>query len=410
MPYAMRSAGLPLGFILMFGVAIVTDYSLVLLIKGGHLSGTNTYQDLVRAAFGKPGYIWLSAIQFLYPFIAMISYNIIIGDTMTKVLMRIFRIGSEHVLANRYFVISLSTVLVTLPISAYRNISKLVKISVISIVMVAFIVTVIIIRLATLGPQIPPTSHAWEFANIHFTQAIGVMAFAFVCHHNSFLIYDSLEEPTVKRWSIVAHYSVFISLLVTALFGACGYATFTGYTQGDILENYCSGDDLVNAARFIYGVTLMFTFPIECFVTREVLDNIICNLGYAEKPQTLTRHLVETLILVALTLGISMSTDCLGIVLELNGVLGAVPLVFILPAAAYLKLEEGKLYSLHKLPAILICIIGVFTMVMGSVMSVIFSKNCSHGSDMWYCHQNNTMHNIYVDGNYTDTYFSTALP
>ncbi|XP_070566666.1 putative sodium-coupled neutral amino acid transporter 11 isoform X3 [Ptychodera flava] len=396
MPYAMNLAGLPLGIILMILVSFVTDYSMVLLIKGGELSGTGNYQDLVRAAFGKPGYVWLSAIQFLYPFIAMISYNVIIGDTITKVLMRIFHLpeedlGTDHVLANRYFIISISTVLVTLPLSAYRNISKLVKVSIVSLFMVAFIVIVIIVRTATMGPHIPPTPGAWDFGHIHFAQAIGIMSFAFVCQHNSFLIYDSLEEPTIKNWSLVAHISVMVSFLVSALFGACGYATFKGYTQGDILENYCHDDDLANAARLIYGITIMFTFPIECFVTREVLDNIIVNWGYAEKPQTLTRHLVETLILVGLTLGISMATDCLGIVLELNGVLGAVPLVFILPSASYLKFEEGTLYSLRKLPALIICIIGVFSMIAGFIMSFIYSKSCSHGREMWYCQGNTSL-------------------
>ncbi|XP_077979086.1 putative sodium-coupled neutral amino acid transporter 11 [Glandiceps talaboti] len=412
MPYAMNQAGLPLGILLMIMVAGITDYSLVLLIKGSELSGTNNYQELVRAAFGKPGYIWLSAIQFLYPFIAMISYNIIIGDTITIVLMRIFHLpeaapesvamGTDHVLANRYFIISVSTVLVTLPLSAYRNITKLVKVSIVSLFMVAFIVLVIIIRTATMGPHIPPTEDAWDFGHIHFTQAIGVMSFAFVCHHNSFLIYDSLEDPTIKRWSLVAHWSVLISFGISALFGACGYATFTGYTQGDILENYCHEDDLANAARFIYGITIMFTYPIECFVTREVLDNIIVNWGYAEKPQTLTRHLVETLILVGLTLGISMATDCLGVVLELNGVLGAVPLVFILPAASYLRFEEGKLYSLRKLPALIICIIGVLSMVVGFIMSMIFSQSCSHGHEMWYCQVNKTLPYVHVNGNETE--------
>ena len=39
---------------------------------------------------------------------------------------------------------------------------------------------------------------------------------------------------------------------------------------GDLFENYCRNDDLVTFGRFCYGVTVILTYPIECFVTREV--------------------------------------------------------------------------------------------------------------------------------------------
>uniref|UniRef100_G1NEE3 Putative sodium-coupled neutral amino acid transporter 11 n=1 Tax=Meleagris gallopavo TaxID=9103 RepID=G1NEE3_MELGA len=94
LPYSMKEAGFPLGVLLLFGVAYITDYSIILLIKGGNLSSTNTYQELVRKTYGFLGYLVLSTLQFLYPFIAMISYNIITGDTLTKVFLRI---PGEHI-------------------------------------------------------------------------------------------------------------------------------------------------------------------------------------------------------------------------------------------------------------------------------------------------------------------------
>ena len=44
-------------------------------------------QGIMEASFGLPGYVILSIIQFVYPFIAMVSYNIICGDTLTKLLV-----------------------------------------------------------------------------------------------------------------------------------------------------------------------------------------------------------------------------------------------------------------------------------------------------------------------------------
>lgn len=59
---------------------------------------------------------------------------------------------------------------------------------------------------------------------------------AFICHHNSFLIYGSLEEPTLKNWSQVTHMSVALALIISVAFAASGYMTFTGYTEGKLLD------------------------------------------------------------------------------------------------------------------------------------------------------------------------------
>lgn len=68
-PYALHQAGFGTGLLLLILVALATDYSLVLLIRSGHLSGAFSYQGLMEAAFGRAGFILLSLLQFIYPFI-----------------------------------------------------------------------------------------------------------------------------------------------------------------------------------------------------------------------------------------------------------------------------------------------------------------------------------------------------
>ncbi|XP_072435590.1 putative sodium-coupled neutral amino acid transporter 11 isoform X2 [Chiloscyllium punctatum] len=346
LPYSMKQAGFPLGILLLFLVAYVTDYSIILLIKGGNLSGTTTYQSLVNKAFGITGYLILSFLQFVYPFIAMVSYNIISGDTLTKVLQRIPGVGPGSILAERHFVILLTTVLLTLPLSLYRNIANLGKVSFSSLVLTIVILVIVIVKTATFGPHIPTTENAWTFAQPNAIQAIGVMVFAFVCHHNSFLIYGSLEQPTINNWSRITHVSVLFALIISMTFAVCGYVTFTGYTQGDLFENYCRNDDWVTAGRFLYAITIILTFPIECFVTRE-------------------------------------------------GVVAATPLVFIIPTACYLKLSEESWYNWDSVQSCIILITGILVMIVGFVMAVMFPKECSHGKEMFYCMpSNSTIHNI----------------
>ncbi|CAL8368761.1 unnamed protein product, partial [Arctogadus glacialis] len=385
LPYAMNQAGLPLGLLLLVGVAVITDYSIILLIKGGNMSATSSYQALVRSAFGRPGFLLVSLLQFLYPFIAMVSYNMTVGDTLTKVFQRIPGVGPDHMLAERSVVISMATVLVTLPLSLPRHIGQLGKVSLLSMVLTLAILLVVAVRAATLGPLIPPTEDAWVFAKLNAIQAVGVLSFAFICHHNSFLLYRSLQRPTLGAWLRVTHVSVATAAAASAAFAVAGYTTFTGHTQGDIFENYCREDDLVTFGRFCFGLSIMTTFPLECFVTREVLSNV-----FYQRELTSMEHAAITLLLVGSSCTLSLLYDCLGRVMELNGVLSAIPLIFILPSACFLKLSPGRWFHSEKLLPSVLLLAGGGLVLSGLVVSGLVPHSCTHGDEPSYCNASST--------------------
>uniref|UniRef100_A0A8C9ZK25 Putative sodium-coupled neutral amino acid transporter 11 n=1 Tax=Sander lucioperca TaxID=283035 RepID=A0A8C9ZK25_SANLU len=363
----------------------IIDYSIILLIKGGNLSGTNSYQSLVQSTFGFPGFLILSGLQFLYPFIAMISYNITTGDTLTKVFQRIPGVGPDHILAERHFVVLLSTLAFTLPLSLYRNIEKLGKVSFLSMVLTFTILITVIIRAATFGPQINHFQCFYYVCKWNSDVLPLFVSLAFICHHNSFLIYGSLKQPTLANWTRVTHVSVGSALIISAAFAVAGYTTFTGYTQGDIFENYCRNDNLATFGRFCFGLSIITTFPLECFVTREVLSNVICS-----RDLTKAEHVAITFVIVSVCTSVSLAYDCLGVVLELNGVLNATPLIFIIPSACFLKLSPGRWFQGENFIPTILILIGLFVMITGLTMIGLYPQDCSHGVEMYYCAGANT--------------------
>lgn len=80
----------------------------------------------------------------------MVSYNVVVGDTVTKVIMRIFHLESTSIMAQRWLVIGLATIFVTVPLCLYRDIVRLAKISFLSLLFVCLILITIFIRLGTL--------------------------------------------------------------------------------------------------------------------------------------------------------------------------------------------------------------------------------------------------------------------
>lgn len=198
------------------------------------------------------------------------------------------------------------------------------------------------------------------------------------------MIYSSVENTSELKWQKLTHISIGISLGMSFIFSLAGYATFTGNVQGDLLENYCWNDDLINISRLLFCITILLTLPLETFVVREVIEN----LWFKEKqPSPTSRHFSLTFFIVITAYVASMSTDCLGIVLELNGVLAAIPLAYVLPAICFIRLDPSKFLSREKLPAIGIAIFGIGVSTIGLFLLILNgqSSQCSHGKSMPYC-------------------------
>jgi amino acid permease len=100
---------------------------------------------------------------------------------------------------------------------------------------------------------------------------IAFLFLAFVCHHNSFLIFGSLKQPSLNRFAIVTHWSMAIAFFTCFALALSGYLVFTDKTVGNILNNFPSDNNLINMARLAFGLNMFTTIPLEAFVCREVI-------------------------------------------------------------------------------------------------------------------------------------------
>lgn len=163
-----------------------------------------------------------------------------------------------------------------------------------------------------------------------------MISFAFVCHHNSLLIYGSLKEPSMDKFKIITHYSTLISAAAALSMSVAGYWSFEDKTLSNVLNNFPQTDTVVNIARFCFGLNMFTTLPLECFVCREVLETYFFRGEYERR-----RHIVLTTALVVSAMVVSLLTCDLGIVLEVTGGLSATALAFFFPSVCYLKLSHN---------------------------------------------------------------------
>ena len=187
---------------------------------------------------------------------------------------------------------------------------------------------------------------------------------AFVCHHNSLLIYGSLKTPTIDRFSTVTHYSTFASLIACLFMALAGFLTFGSKTKGNVLNNFPSqGHVVVQIARLCFGLNMLTTMPLECFVCREVMNNY----WFPEEPYQPNRHLIFSSALVVSAMSISLFTCDLGAVFELIGATSACALAYILPPLCYIKLSTR---SWRTIPAVACIVFGSAVLVISLFLAV----------------------------------------
>jgi sodium-coupled neutral amino acid transporter 11 len=112
-------------------------------------------------------------------------------------------------------------------------------------------------------------------------------------------------------------------------------------------------DDLTKARpRSCFGLNMLTTLPLECFVCREVMTEYY----FPHEPFQPNRHLIFTTSLILSAMGMALITCDLGIVFELVGATSACALAYILPPLCFVKLTKKTWRESWEVGAAYACI------------------------------------------------------
>ncbi|KDN46202.1 hypothetical protein RSAG8_04429, partial [Rhizoctonia solani AG-8 WAC10335] len=374
LPYAVSQAGFVTGIFLLVVLAGVTDWTIRLIVRNAKLSGRTSYIDIMGHCYGSSGRAAVSFFQFAFAFGGMCAFGIIIGDTIPHVIRSIFPTLSTiphdpcalnthaqelycHSVHHMHFVPTFA-----LPVYRFSCKSKYVCIG----------------RnghdcrngAIRRGPRLARSQRITGTVDQVFIypavspifQAIGVISFAFVCHHNSLLIYGSMHTPTMDRFDRVTHVAAGVSLIACLTMAIPAFLVFTDRTQGNVLNNFPQNDAIINIARFCFGANMVTTTPMELMVCREVIEEYF----FAHEPFDQTRHVLFTTSILFASMAVALVTCDLGVMLEITGGASATALAFVFPALCYIKLLPARepWNGRAKLPAIVCAAFGVLVLVL----------------------------------------------
>ena len=340
--FALNLSGGVLGMALLVLVGGATYFSVNLIVELGVHHGARSYEELCRVCFGRAGFVVVSLSMVCFAFGAMSAYLVIIADTAQVVAEQ-----EGGMALSRDAVLAIVACVAILPLCLFRDLSALSHASAVSVCAVVVIIGIVLARGPAAAASWPgePIHQDFGVAKSSLFAGLGIVSFAFVCQHSSFIVFNTLKEPSVGRWRVVNAASVFTAFLLSASFALGGYLHFFDRTMPNLLNNFACDDQVVNVARVLLAATMVLSFPMELFVARHSLFAVAH--GFSPEPRGPRRmsgawHFGLTLLLWGAGLAVGLLVTDLGIVLEITGASSGSMLGFILPPLLHLKTHSLK--------------------------------------------------------------------
>nr|XP_033813409.1 sodium-coupled neutral amino acid transporter 4 [Geotrypetes seraphini]XP_033813410.1 sodium-coupled neutral amino acid transporter 4 [Geotrypetes seraphini]XP_033813411.1 sodium-coupled neutral amino acid transporter 4 [Geotrypetes seraphini]XP_033813412.1 sodium-coupled neutral amino acid transporter 4 [Geotrypetes seraphini] len=427
--YVMANTGIILFVLLLLAVAILSLYSVHLLLKTSKEGGSLIYETLGERAFGWPGKIAAFTSITLQNIGAMSSYLFIVKYELPEVIRAFLKLeeNSGEWYLNGNCLIIIVSVAVILPLSLLKNLGYLGYTSGFSLSCMVFFVCVVIykktqipcplplldqhfanltnstvyvsplmIHNESLSPevnfmmdnaykqttglddaQVKDHSSSVEFESTsddkcqpkYFTfnsktaYAIPILVFAFVCHPEVLPIYSELKSRSRRKMQNVANMSIGAMLVMYLLSGLFGYLTFYGEVEDELLHTFTKVykfDTLLLSVRLAVLMAVTLTVPIVLFPIRSSITTLLL----PGRPFSWIRHFLIAAIILAfndiLVIFVPSIKDIFGFI----GASAATMLIFILPAAFYLRIvKKESLKSPQKIGALAFLVMGIIFMV-----------------------------------------------
>uniref|UniRef100_A0A671MKF9 Sodium-coupled neutral amino acid transporter 3-like n=1 Tax=Sinocyclocheilus anshuiensis TaxID=1608454 RepID=A0A671MKF9_9TELE len=350
--YAMANTGIILFVLLLTSMAILSAYSIHLLLKSAGVVGIRAYEQLGNRAFGRPGKILAACIITLNNIGAMSSYLFIVKIELPHIIQGLLPDNSDYWFVDGRYLIIIISVLVILPLALMKRLGYLGYTS-------GFSLSCMVFFLISVSPL-----------SIHLHTVRDVNSFAFVCHPEVLPIYTELKNPSKKRMQKVANISIltmFVMYLVTAIFG---YLTFYGNVKSELLEMYSKKDTLMLCVRLAVLIAVTLTVPVVLFPIRRA----VLQLLFPDKPFHWVRHISIAVCLLFLVNLLVIFVPNIRDIFGFIGATSAPSLIFILPGIFYICIvpeEQEPLKSRPKIQAIAFVTLGFIFMIMSITFIII---------------------------------------
>ncbi|CAJ1054239.1 sodium-coupled neutral amino acid transporter 4 [Xyrichtys novacula] len=432
--YAMANTGIILFTILLVGVAILSLYSVHLLLVTAREGGSLIYEKLGERAFGWPGKIAAFGSIIMQNIGAMSSYLFIVKYELPEVIrafLGLEKISGEWYMDGNYLVIFVSVGII-LPLSLLKSLGYLGYTSGFSLTCMVFFLSVVIYKKtqlpcplpfldhhssnlsmnasdmsglyhplnnsaqmdfsrAEITPAVPSNSDPHHSTSVHFephpddeemctpkyfvfnsqtAYTVPILAFAFVCHPEILPIYSELKDRSRKKMQNVSNLSILMMLVMYMLSALFGYLTFYDNVEAELLHTFTKVykfDTMLLLVRLAVLTAVTLTVPIVLFPIRSSINTLL----FHGREFSWTRHILIAATILAFNNMLVIFVPTIRDIFGFIGSSAATMLIFILPAAFYLRLVKTVPFrSPQKIGAAVFLVVGIVFMI-GSLSLIV---------------------------------------
>uniref|UniRef100_A0A8C9WHB2 Solute carrier family 38 member 5 n=1 Tax=Scleropages formosus TaxID=113540 RepID=A0A8C9WHB2_SCLFO len=353
--YAMSNTGIILFTVLLTCIAVLSSYSIHLLLKSAGVVGIRAYEQLGYRAFGHPGKVAAACIITIHNIGTMSSYLFIVKSELPLVIQAFLGLSSKSgqwYLQGDYLIIIVSIVFI-LPLARTDVILFSSSPLLSQVIYKKFnIPCPLETEIFTNHSDNSTTEDICEAKLFTINQeaayTIPILAFAFVCHPEVLPIYTELRERRMQNVANISIVAMFVMYFLTAVFG---YLTFYATVEAELLHTYIQVDPLdtvILCVRLAVLMAVTLTVPVVLFPIRRAVQQLLC----PEKPFHWARHIgiaVCFLFLVnLLVIYVPNIRDIFGLI----GATSAPSLIFILPGIFYLRIVPNDKEPMNSRPKI----------------------------------------------------------
>uniref|UniRef100_A0AAY5EBN6 Amino acid transporter transmembrane domain-containing protein n=1 Tax=Electrophorus electricus TaxID=8005 RepID=A0AAY5EBN6_ELEEL len=362
--FAMANTGIVL--LCMYVCMYVCVYILL------SLSGSLIYEKLGERAFGWPGKITAFGSIILQNIGAMSSYLFIVKYELPEVIRTFLGLeenSGEWYLNGNYLVVFVSVGII-LPLSLLKNLGYLGYTSGFSLSCMVFFVGVVSV------PLIVSHLSSKKVHNKKYNSSICQFSVCFVVNccvtwctpvTRVFVTHYSRSQKKMQNVSNLSILAMVIMYMLSALFG---YLTFYDNVEAELLHTFIKVykfDTMLLMVRLAVLTSVTLTVPIVLFPIRSSITTLL----FAGREFSWFRHILIAAAILAfnnlLVIFVPTIRDIFGFI----GSSAATLLIFILPAAFYLRLVKSiPLRSPQKISAAIFLVVGVIFM-FGSLSLII---------------------------------------
>eukprot|EP00931_Biecheleriopsis_adriatica_P010222 TRINITY_DN11130_c1_g1_i1.p1 TRINITY_DN11130_c1_g1~~TRINITY_DN11130_c1_g1_i1.p1 ORF type:complete len:672 (-),score=110.82 TRINITY_DN11130_c1_g1_i1:40-2055(-) len=300
LPYAMSQCGLVFGTICLFLAAVISGWTLDMLVDCARATGRDSFELVGHAAFGETSRKVTIALVFLICWLTMVAYFVLLTDLLVPLaelaMPSLVEMSAEVV---RREVVCVAALLLS-PMCFKSSLSALRFMCFASVGSVMVVAAAVGFRaVQTFGKDheasVQRPTHTGELVMVEATYnlwpadwmkalyAFPTFGLSFLCHFNALPTHQELQRPTRYRMRRVIAVTLSLTSVIYLFVSISGYLFGGCYTCGNILLNFKTDDNLITLGRGALGMVLMLNFPLICQPCRNALFRLLSSTGWLQE-------------------------------------------------------------------------------------------------------------------------------